>query len=107
MILQSKINCLKYIDKTHRRNCIFDVFYQKNPKAVDKTEASLSNENPPTTRLPPSEQPKYPYYTGQKKSCLGYNFRGGVAVQFLLSALPLLSVGNRRRCENKYSLPLR
>ena len=66
MILQSKINCLKYFDKNHCSNCIFDVLYKKTRKTVDEPEAILSNQNTPATRFLPSEQSKHPYYTGQK-----------------------------------------
>ena len=66
MILHSKNNCLKYFDKTHCGNTIFEVFYQSNHKTDDETESPLSNLNTPTSRLLPSEKPKRTYYEGQK-----------------------------------------
>ena len=40
-----------------------NVFYKKNPKTVDETEAPLNNQNTPIMYYLPFEQPKSYYIT--------------------------------------------
>ena len=57
MIIQRKINCLKYFDKlTVVIEC--SMFFVKKTKTVDETEAPLSNQNKPILRLLATDLPK-------------------------------------------------